>query len=297
MGSLALRGVAQVKDSGDRLDDESRALLLDAAAAFAVAHGREALPEQVRRSLAQGDDVIHLYDGDPASYAQLRVVDGALEVFGFGGLPAPARLEEARRIATSLDRRLLVWRRGTSDVNGAPPLPNADIERTILKLGRDLPAPPPSQPAGFVVSDFVEGRDEEAWLAVNRDAFDGHPEQAGIDRAALDARLHEQWFDPAGFVLAWHDHDLAGFCWTKRHGSDAANAGEIYAIGVAPRFAGHGLGRALLLEGLSRLDAAGCPTAMLYVEATNVPARTLYRSAGFVTLERDERWTLTPLVP
>ena len=40
----------------------------------------------------------------------------------------------------------------------------------------------------------------------------------------LRAREQEAWFDPEGFLLAFDDEGLAGFCWTKVHPAATAHA-------------------------------------------------------------------------
>ena len=47
-----------------------------------------------------------------------------------------------------------------------------------------------------------------------------------------------------------------------------------------PDFHGLGLGRALTLAGYQHLDGAGITRAMLYVDADNTPAVSLYRDIG-----------------
>ena len=68
----------------------------------------------------------------------------------------------------------------------------------------DLPPLPDVEAAGrgVVVRAFRPGQDEVAFLAVNAEAFAGHPEQGSLGRADLDQRMAEAWFDPAGFFVA-----------------------------------------------------------------------------------------------
>ena len=59
-------------------------------------------------------------------------------------------------------------------------------------------------------------------------------------------------------------------------------------VGVLPDEQGSGLGRALTAIGLRHLaHDRGMPTAMLYVDADNLPAVTVYERLGFTVHEVD----------
>ena len=156
--------------------------------------------------------------------------------------------------------------------------------RDLLQVKRPLPDSRYADPP-LVTRPFVPGQDEDAWLEVNNRAFGWHPEQGGWDAAMLAAREGEPWFDPDGFLLYEEDGRLAGFCWTKVH--DAA-MGEIYVIAVDPDFSGRGLGRRLTVAGLDYLAGRGLTVGMLYVDASNLTARSLYDKLGF-TLDHIDR--------
>ena len=158
----------------------------------------------------------------------------------------------------------------------------------------DTPLDPPRLPAGVTLRTFAVGRDEQAWLEINRKAFASHPEQGAWTVADLALREREPWFDPAGFFLAERSGRLAGFHWTKIHQAEpgrAANGqepiGEVYVVGVDPGAQGSGLGRALTLAGLRYLQSRGLPAVMLYVDEANRPAIRLYESLGFTHWHTD----------
>jgi mycothiol synthase len=145
-------------------------------------------------------------------------------------------------------------------------------------------------PDGVTLRAFVPGKDEDGWLAANRAAFAHHPEQGSLNRADLDARMAEDWFDPAGFLLAVDAEDrLLGFHWTKvhpRHGAHPA-IGEVYAVGVTPAAQGMGLGKALTVAGIRYLQGLGLHAVMLYTDADNAAAVSLYRGLGFTRWDMD----------
>lgn len=177
--------------------------------------------------------------------------------------------------------QLAVWVRGTNADGAWLEELGFLSERQLLQLRAPLPVVEGrrGEDRPLDVRPFHPGRDEAAWLEVNRRAFAGHPEQGSWTAADLERREQASWFDPRGFLLHEADHRMAGFCWTKIHRVPVL--GEIYVIGVDPDFQGRGLGRALTLAGLDHLAARGVPEAMLYVEGSNVAALALYRSLGF----------------
>jgi ribosomal protein S18 acetylase RimI-like enzyme len=52
-------------------------------------------------------------------------------------------------------------------------------------------------------------------------------------------------------------------------------------VGTHPDFQRHGLGKAVMAEGLHRMQAAGMRRAVVGFDPTNVAARALYTSLGF----------------
>lgn len=163
------------------------------------------------------------------------------------------------------------------------------LRRELLRMQCDLPV---AEPSSLAVRPFRVGEDEGAWLAVNNRAFAWHPEQANMTMETLLAREREPWFDPEGFLLHERDGRLTGFCWTKVHPDERPRLGEIFVIGVDPDFHGQGLGRALVLAGLARLADAGLRDGLLYTEADNAPALTIYESIGFEVVARHCWWTI-----
>jgi mycothiol synthase len=152
-------------------------------------------------------------------------------------------------------------------------------ELLLMRLDNSVEVPEPVWRDGVRVRTFVPGQDEAAMVAVNKRAFDWHPEQGLLTVADVEATEKEGWFDPAGFFLAVDGGDrVIGFHWTKIHGD---GTGEVYVVGVDPDAQGGGLGRALTLAGLRHLRDRGVRETILYVESDNKPAVAVYTRLGF----------------
>jgi mycothiol synthase len=271
--------------------------------------GMSPLSEHVWLHLKAGGDEHgrHLLARDPdgrvVGYAHLDVTDPVE-----GPSAEVAVAPEARRhglgrhlldelIRQSPDGRLRLWAHG--EQAGAAELASAMgfiRARVLWQMRRSLyaPLPKPVLPPGVDLRTFRVGVDEEAWLEVNARAFASLPDQGRWDRADLDRRINEPWFSADGFLMAWRDERLLGFHWTKVHGRLASDdghqhqpIGEVYVVGTDPDARGLGLGRALTLAGLHHLRSLDLPQAMLYVDATNVPAIALYEGLGFARWDTD----------
>lgn len=230
----------------------------------------------------QGAGLLLLDGGIPLGYAAMSAArspgEWAVEVVTGDSDVAARLVEEVRDRLSGRGVHRLRWWTYDPLTEVLPPRLGFRSERRLLRMGRPLPGPDPSFPVDVEVRGFAPGEDEDAWLRVNNAAFAGHAENSNLDRQDLIGRMELDWFDPAGLRMAWWGTDLAGFCWTKRHGS---TDGEIYIIGTAPAYQGHGLGRALVLEGMRHLSGVGCSRVFLYTEGDNHRAVGLYESLGF----------------
>lgn len=201
-------------------------------------------------------------------------------------------------IEKSNDPRMRLWAHGelTSAYNLAAKLGFAKT-RELWQMRRSLFAPLPkaNDAEGITVRSFQVGKDESSWLALNAIVFADHPEQGRMSTQDLAVRMSEQWFDPAGFLIATQEQSgvevMVGYHWTKVHGDSGSHGhseiGEIYVLGISPDLRGTGLAKLLSIRGLEYLRSKGLPAAMLYVDADNKAAISLYESLGFAHWDTD----------
>jgi mycothiol synthase len=76
-----------------------------------------------------------------------------------------------------------------------------------------------------------------------------------------------------------------GYCWTRRfvekHAPSKSAKGEIHMLGVDPDFRKQGVGRNVLLAGLSHLKDNGITIIELTTDGEDPAALRLYESIGF----------------
>ncbi|MGQ0824321.1 MAG: mycothiol synthase [Actinomycetota bacterium] len=278
------------------LDDAARA-----------ADGYPALGEAVWRDLEQpGADsagacapgVAYLHVARSDNFSPRHWVAGlVVHPDARGHAPVTALLTATvEHVAASGGGRLVLWVFGAATA-ADPQLLAAGFRpaRELYEMRVPLPIAETAQfPPGIDVRTFEPGRDEDDWLTVNNRAFANHAEQGGWIGDTLERRMRERWFDPSIFLVASDADGLVGFNWCKMHdahGRDPA-LGEIFVIGVDPRAAGAGLGRALALAGLARMAERGVTTGSLFCAADNIPALGLYRSLGFDVHRTDRAYEL-----
>ncbi len=233
--------------------------------------------------------VSHDHGADASPFATELVVDPGVASGPEGAAAVADALLDAvvAEVATRGGGTLRLWVSKAGEADDARASAHGfGPERDLIQMRCPLPLPRRSGTAGESVSvetrPFRPGLDEDAWLATNNRAFATHPEQGHWELGTLIEREAEPWFDPEGLLLFEHDGRLAGSCWTKVHRETDPPMGEIYVIGVDPDFHGRGWGRALTQAGLDHLASEGLTVGMLYVDAANRAAVSMYRSMGFV---------------
>ena len=177
--------------------------------------------------------------------------------------------------------------------------------RTVIQMRRSLNDPIPELAQEIAIRNFLPGIDNDEWIALNNRTFIDHPEQGNWTTRDLEVRTKEDWFNPQGFLISEEKSAMTGFCWTKIHGGhthkhshdeaehDHDPIGEIYIMGVDPKHAGKGIGRAVTIAGLRHMRYQGIFSAMLYVDADNGAAIKLYQSLGFTEWGRDVLYRYT----
>ncbi|MGW0995012.1 mycothiol synthase [Streptomyces sp. NPDC002520] len=286
-------------DTYTELAPDRAEAVLELVAEAARVDGQQPVSEQGRLQLRGGtrEGVSHLllHVGDElVGYAQLEDTDpveapaAELVVHPSHRGHGHGRALGAALLAAS-GKRLRVWAHGGHPAaRHLAQVLGLTLFRELRQMRRsltDLELPDPVLPPGVTVRTFVSGKDDTAWLSVNAAAFAHHPEQGSLTQRDLDDRKAEPWFDPAGFFLAERGGELVGFHWTKVHAEEGL--GEVYVLGVRPGEQGGGLGKALTTIGLRHLAGQALPTAMLYVDADNKAAVSVYERLGFTVHETD----------
>jgi mycothiol synthase len=153
-----------------------------------------------------------------------------------------------------------------------------------LYLERRLndPLPHPCVPTGFSIRPVSDEHEASARATVLGAAFDAPPRPEWYQRL-MQAPGYVRDLD---IVAVAPNQRFAGFamCWVDQ----GNRVGQFEPVGTAPEFRRQGLGRAVLAEGLRRMQQYGAERVIVIVEAAEEAACALYASVGL-----SEQWSLS----
>lgn len=153
---------------------------------------------------------------------------------------------------------------------------NDDFDYVMLIRQLDDAIPEITLSEGYTVRPLRGTAEVPAYVALHRLAFDSN----SMTAEWRDRTLRSPWYDPCFDIVAEEpDGSLAGFCVTWF--DPIRRIGQIEPLGVHPERQQRGIGRALLLEMLKRLQLAGATQAWVETESTRSAAIAVYESAGF----------------
>ena len=152
----------------------------------------------------------------------------------------------------------------------------------------EVQIPPVDLPPGFLLR-YPKDEDIEERVDLHRDAWSVWG-QSGFS-VDLYTKLREQpeYDAELDVVLEAPDGHLVSYCicWAD----ESSGVGLFEPVGTRPAYAGKGLGREMIREGLRRLKARGMHTATVGTASVNDGASALYRSAGFELVEMEHMYT------
>jgi mycothiol synthase len=149
----------------------------------------------------------------------------------------------------------------------------------------DAPLPAPASPLDFAIRHIADEADFPARVALHRAvwtnsrvtvesyrrmrAVPGYSPELDLVAVAPDGTL-------ASYCICWYDPE--------------SRTGLYEPVGTHPAYRGRGIGKAVISEGLRRLQAHGARLAIVQTNDTNVAAIRLYESAGFRIVSRDHTY-------
>lgn len=160
-----------------------------------------------------------------------------------------------------------------------------------LVMRRDLHQPLPDQPLpdGVTLTAWQPEVAEEFYQAYYA-AFRERPGFPGLSAAEWIARVTENDHVPEWSLLARAGGVPLGFVIGNTDLTTDPPGGFVWQIGVIPAARRRGLGSALLVETMRRMQAAGAPWADLTVHTNNPGAIQTYVQLGFATIGRRARY-------
>ncbi len=211
-------------------------------------------------------------EGAMLAWAERRRLDGAA---------SPVALTAWAFDGSDTGRQALLRDRGYA---------RADYALNYRDRSLDGPPPEPRLPPGYTLRHVRGEEDIERRVAVHRDAFAPSRMTAAKHRAVLRAPTYRPDLD---LVAVAPDRTFAAFCivWFD----EANRIGVFEPVGCHSAHRRRGLARALLDEGLRRLQRLGARAAYVNSHGAEAAANALYESAGFRLVARNCAWRKTLL--
>lgn len=141
-------------------------------------------------------------------------------------------------------------------------------------------------PEGYSMRHVSSDADMQRRAFVQTTSFEHSTATVDVWRALMELPAYRPELD---LILVAPDGTGASACtcWY-----DEANlCGEFEPVGTSKAYQSMGLGKAVIAEGLRRLQTLGATQAIVQTNATNLPAIALYRSSGFEVVGKDHPWT------
>lgn len=162
-------------------------------------------------------------------------------------------------------------------------------DRYFFNMERSLaePIPEPQFPKGFILRCMKLEEDVEAWVDLHNNSFIDHWNFHPLTLENFKHWLKEASYRPdLDLIAVTADNTFAACCHcninTEKNARMGRKRGVVEILGTRRGFRRMGLGKAMLLAGLHRLQEAAMDTARLGVDADNPSgALRLYESVGF----------------
>ena len=166
----------------------------------------------------------------------------------------------------------------------------------VFKLDLAAMRFPDCTPGAYIIRNLRQGEEQLLTDIQNRsfaDAWGFNPNT----RDEIAYRINLSSCSPKNIIVAFRGDKPVGYCWTRmlseKNRSAGIMTGEIHMLGVDPDFQKKGIGRKVLLAGLSYLKNNGIAIVELTADSENRGGLRLYKSVGFKELMKTEWYEKT----
>jgi mycothiol synthase len=161
----------------------------------------------------------------------------------------------------------------------------------VFKLDLAAMQLPDFTPGAYIIRNLKQGEEQQLTDIQNRsfaDAWGFNPNT----RDEIAYRINLSSCSPKNIIMAYRGDKPVGYCWTRmlseKNRAAGKMTGEIHMLGVDPDFQKKGIGRKVLLAGLSYLKSNGITSVELTADSENRGGLRLYKSIGFKELMKTE---------